>query len=380
MINLKKRRNTTLLKEMLQSAVMLFLGAGASNAIGIGQLSDLTSKVLKKLESTKYSDVVKEILEKLSIKNEGCKYYDNDEIDIEVILSLLKKSVNPYESIKNLGPYAVFSSCTEEKIISITENDLIDMYKIIDREITNHCLSYEQERADRLYGELISLDEKINHKRTQHSSTDQKILTNIVTLNYDLVIESVYQNRGHNLVTGLKLEFAGGDQYVDLQEIFFNEKTQNEKIEYLKLHGSIDWRIRNSDGKIVKRDSGESLSRKPATRQMMIYPIFDKKVSDEFFFTFYYLFKRILMKHEIYLIIGYSFRDSAINDAFYFGLKANTNARMIISTTNQKVIERIERSFSDISNQVDIIRVQIWGSGFYREIGTTINIMKTQTS
>jgi len=76
-------------------------------------------------------------------------------------------------------------------------------------------------------------------------------LSNIVTLNYDLVIESVYENRGHNIITGLKLEHNGGDQYIDLHEIFFNEKTSNERIEYLKLHGSIDWRIRDNDSKIV---------------------------------------------------------------------------------------------------------------------------------
>ena len=35
---------------------MLFLGAGASNALGIGQLSDLTEKVIEKLNSKGYGE------------------------------------------------------------------------------------------------------------------------------------------------------------------------------------------------------------------------------------------------------------------------------------------------------------------------------------
>jgi hypothetical protein len=101
---------------------------------------------------------------------------------------------------------------------------------------------------------------------------------------------------------------------------------------------------------------------------MMIYPIFDKKISDEFFFTFYYLFKRILIRHEIYLIIGYSFRDPSINDALYSGLKSNVNTRMIVSATNQKVIDRIESAFSEVRDQLEVIRIRFGNHGFIEKL------------
>ena len=102
------------------------------------------------------------------------------------------------------------------------------------------------------------------------------------------------------------------DAHIPLERILLDSLHANEAINYMKLHGSIDWRIRDRDKRIVMRDTAISLRDNPATEQLMIYPIHEKKLSEEFYFTFYYCFKKILVFHDVYIVIGYSFRDFSI--------------------------------------------------------------------
>lgn len=347
---------------------MLFLGAEASNALGIGHLPVLTSKIINRLKNTKHNETIDHIITVMNRMNNNNKYYPENEIDIEVILSVLNKSAAPECSLKELGPYAIFRSCDVDRILSIDNRDLQDLNEIIDEEITNHFQEYNKDKAFDLYDKLINFDNNTLEFRTHTPVTKQKILSNIVTLNYDLVVETVFNKLGQGLTLGLKAEFQGGDYYVDLEQIFTNNLQPNEYVKYLKLQGSIDWRIRDSDEKIVKRDTGLSLSGNTATRQLMIYPIFDNKISDEFYFTFYYLFKRILLKQDIYLIVGYSFRDQSINDDLYFGLKYNTSSRMIVTTTNKTVIDRINKTFEKVQSKIDFLDSRFGNEDFIEKL------------
>jgi hypothetical protein len=335
---------------------MLFLGAGASNAVGIGHLSILTKKIIKELNKTRYSYVIDEIITGLNQKNKNNLYYKSKEIDIEIILSILNRCTNPKESLKNLGPYAIFCSQENNTIFSIDKSDLKEIYKMIDNIITNHCIKYNKDLAFNIYNELLSIDNKIVDYKLANSTTNQRLFSNIVTLNYDLVLEQVYKQLGKGLTVGMKKEPDGDDFFIDLENILLSKQHPNELIQYLKLHGSIDWRVRDRDGKIVRRETGESFSGDTATQQLMIYPIFDKDISNEFYFTFYYQFKKILLYHDIYLVIGYSFRDHSINNAFYQGLNNNPKSRMIIVTTNQSVINRINMTFKRYSDRLSIIK------------------------
>jgi len=79
---------------------MLFLGAGASNALGIRHLSELTKKVIEKLNSKGYGEQIYEIKENIKKKNKNCRYYHNNEIDIEVLLTIINKEGNCIKSLQ----------------------------------------------------------------------------------------------------------------------------------------------------------------------------------------------------------------------------------------------------------------------------------------
>jgi hypothetical protein len=79
---------------------MLFLRAGASNALGIRHLSELTKKVIEKLNSKGYGEQIYEIKENIKKKNKNCRYYHNNEIDIEVLLTIINKEGDCIKSLQ----------------------------------------------------------------------------------------------------------------------------------------------------------------------------------------------------------------------------------------------------------------------------------------
>lgn len=352
---------------------MLFLGAGASKAVGIGQLSDLTAKVMLKLEKTQYDDVIKDIISELGKKNSRYNYYEKNEIDIEVILSVLNNGINHVNSMRELGPYAIYASDNRNLTLQnrVSNNDLKKIRKIVATEITRNCSKFDEEKANEYYSDLFEIDKEIVDFKTFESTSRTKILSSIATVNYDLVIEKVCDKMGKHLPRGLKSEPGGeGENYLPLRDILFEEHKihANDKIRYLKLHGSIDWRIRDTDRMIVKRDFPYSLSGSPANEQVMIYPIYEKRLSQEFYFTMYHYFKRLLDFQEIYLIIGYSFRDNSINDAFYNALKNKKSSRMIVVTKNKQVINHVNTLFKEFKRKISIIESKFGDKDLHKKL------------
>ena len=60
-----------------------------------------------------YGNTVDHIYDALFRKNQNYRYYQNDEIDMEIILSILNRCVTHNDSLE-LGPYAVY--CADEYI------------------------------------------------------------------------------------------------------------------------------------------------------------------------------------------------------------------------------------------------------------------------
>jgi hypothetical protein len=142
----------------------------------------------------------------------------------------------------------------------------------------------------------------------------------VTTLNYDLVLElystdSVGENRLSTILNffGQRGFNNNNPLMLELTKILNQQLHPNERIEYLKLHGSIDWWL-GEDNNIYHDFTGQN----PLIRlreRMMIYPIYEKYISKEPFFTLYQYFRSLLFE-DIVIIIGYSFADISINNAF----------------------------------------------------------------
>jgi SIR2-like protein len=84
---------------------------------------------------------------------------------------------------------------------------------------------------------------------------------------------------------------------------------------YIKLHGSIDWWLDDSQ-RVVNSLVGPENPFVVLTERTIIYPIYEKHITRDPFFTLYEYFRRTLFREDIVIVIGYSFRDLTINNAF----------------------------------------------------------------
>jgi SIR2-like protein len=324
---------------------MLFLGAGASKAVGLPDLHELTNKIRKET-----GDPFENIEHILKQSTDKIKYKD-EESDLEIFLTILDSLADPLNAIPDLSPFATY-------LYKLLENkEAIDKIKIGKEEARNlkeksvrytaEILDvYDEKKAESLYDELFSISKTLqNEIKNAQGMVVYNIFDHIATTNYDRVIEtyartardnkSIYlENRGFQNVKG-----ENTAQHLDLQ--YLRDSATN--VNYLKLHGSLDWWKRD-DGKIVI-SSGKPMFGEKLIDQIMIYPIYEKYISREPFYSLYTAFRKNLFKEQIVIVIGYSFRDISINNALLDNLQTIESSRLIISAKSDSVKQRISKIF-----------------------------------
>ena len=104
---------------------------------------------------------------------------------------------------------------------------------------------------------------------------------------------------------------------------------------YIKLHGSIDWWLTDQQKVIA------ILLDQVLTDRTIIYPIYEKYVTKDPFFTLNECFGRTIFREDIVVVIGYSFRDVTINNTFLDWLASKPESRLIIvARKNQDTLRR----------------------------------------
>lgn len=89
----------------------------------------------------------------------------------------------------------------------------------------------------------------------------------------------------------------------------------------------------------------------------MIYPVYEKHISRDPYFALHYYFRYLLHINDVYLVIGFSFRDPSINNAFRDALINKATSRMIIVNSNRKAIrKRVDEIFP--KEKIDFIENQ----------------------
>ena len=153
------------------------------------------------------------------------------------------------------------------------------------------------------------------------------------TTNYDLVLE-IYGNESnlpgvHRVLT--ERGFLREPGIDALNMVGMRERTID--LSYIKLHGSIDWWY-TAEGKIILNMGSEN-PYQVLTDRTMVYPIYEKHISQDPFFTLYQYFRWKLFHEEIVIVIGYSFRDPSINSAFSDWIHSVPSSRLIIVSRPQ---------------------------------------------
>ena len=156
---------------------MLFVGAGCSKAVGSKDLQDLTLKTKYELKKNGYGDVLKEIEARLKSANETYQFFNDREIDLEVILSILNANTDYKSALKEMGPFTIYLSTFADirklSLRQIGTQDLTKIRKMIGKVITTNVKTYRKDKAEKHYHDLFQIQIDLNHKyRTLAGTTN----------------------------------------------------------------------------------------------------------------------------------------------------------------------------------------------------------------
>ncbi len=237
--------------------------------------------------------------------------------NIEDLMLLIKR-------IKNRDiylPYPITGSWSDK----INEYENFWQKKNNSPKQNNIFQSLETKIKNELYSWLSVGKEKFDYltplKEFLENEDNRDINLDIFTLNYDLVLERFFNNNDVTLLNnGFYNKFFRGHK---------DEKFAETRINYYKLHGSIDW-IKNEDGEIELMDGNDIKNN--LSKSLIIFGEGNKFLSVDPFITLSYAFKEKLEERNFYFVIGYSFFDSYINNLLLEGLrkKSDFNKKLIV--------------------------------------------------
>jgi hypothetical protein len=291
---------------------MIFLGAGASKALGLKTMQDLTKDLVGKMKAAGYGDTVEEVLGALK------KFHLTP--DFENIYTTLLGLANPLEGIKQSGPLSAFFAARSNFDLDMhtLQNDsfrnaLLELRDLIYDECTIQRGVIEAKKSlfDKLFQATSESHEsrQIFSKLGSTGTVDVDVGRTIATTNYDMAVELYHRWTSNALSDGFATTRKEYVKEFDLHE--FGKNATSRWL--LKLHGSI-WQFKQGNRIIQTMLEPKSLPLNISVgEQMMIYPVGEKPILQDPYFSLYTIFKE--QPWSILIAIGYSFRDEPVNVA-----------------------------------------------------------------
>jgi len=332
--------------------MLLFLGAGASKPFGIPDMNDLTSIVVNELR-TKHKPIwiIEEI--KKRVENFGIKP------DIEAILTCIDALKNPEVGMKNAGAFAAYvSRFSKPKDLHLGQGK--EFYQNLSGDIReiirDHCFL---PKDDNKIMEIV----KIYNNFFSNLNFNFANELSVFTTNYDYCFETYCFENDYDF-------FDGFEPRMGLQT-YAGMDYSNKNTKVWKLHGSSNYVI-TTRNKLIKTDQivkpGDKIISGKIAKESMIYPTTEKYFSRDPYFSLLRKLRGDLLAggskrdDKIIAIVGYSFRDVAINNAFIDALNAplfrkkhifliDPFANSIINNNIpelKKIIEPINKRFENI--------------------------------
>jgi len=313
------------LKDILNKC-LFFTGAGFSQPAGCKMskemLEDLENKVKNNELFTKAEgETIKFILSCLDYHARWRTLEDNSKYkfkpNIEEFALLLRRIKNR----ENLLPYPVTGNWSDkitklERDFEIeNKNSELDLYDSIEQKIITKC--YNEWLSITLTNFLFPLKNFLK----EIPQIDTKL--NWFTLNNDTLLETFF-NEEKSVYTGFV-----NKKWVGFEKENIDDDTYNDgRINYYKLHGSINW-ARMNDGTVkIKSDDidEENIEIDP----FLIFGYGTKLFTVEPFFSLLKAFHNKLNRKKYFFIIGYSFFDPHINNLFAEALINNEEGKKMI--------------------------------------------------
>ena len=274
--------------------IILFAGAGMVKPLGLPTVVDFENIISKVMTEQEMNFITK------------IKQYIRD------------KKLNPSDIEYIFNSVNTFLKENPEITIYLINNSVnINIIPIFESLVKNARTSFEKIKKI-FYSELNKFD--IDTARNFYVTLFRKIKKifnskniSFITTNYDTTFDDVvkkfvvdFTSSGFNTVDFL---------FKPYQNIAFIYKPVNNPfpqnyIEYIKLHGSINWFI---DKEGVIHRTYEPIIPENTSKSVLIYPGFKGFPNEEPFKSLHERFKNRLSEANIMIAIGFAFRDEAIN-------------------------------------------------------------------
>jgi len=289
---------------MKQGSITVLAGAGASKAVNSKQYPTTVEFFERLPESIKSNSLFEKILEFINSTGK------DDVVDIELVLWQLYELKQFCTTVTNESqlvgwmlkgnrwPTAINSNQSIGQTIALSQTTLSKIEKLIN-EIN--------EQVYKLYGELPTQKQlESNWIPLLSLLFESSSKLEIVTTNYDLVLETALNFLGHEANQKIDIGWRG-PIHRTLDRDLWLSNSENGLL--TKLHGSVNWTL--DDKEIYISDPTFKGSH---DKHAIIYPGFKGREFGGIFSSFHQYFGNALAASNTVIFIGFAFRDEYINE------------------------------------------------------------------
>jgi NAD-dependent SIR2 family protein deacetylase len=330
--------------------IAFLLGAGASVPSGIPAVEGLLDELMKRGRKMQNKDI-----------NRLVKYCENNDIDnIEDVLT---------------AAYLADFATENSRIASLIEFFLFRDDGNMKDDINSSSVSFLQETLQTLFGLLtstmLSASPNDAHEAIVDFSQSYRN-TSIITTNYDGCIDEAIIQTDTDLEGGLEEE-SSAPYYFPKQKTLeetaktneMNEEKEEQSIELIKIHGSVNWTycescqaVHTYNLKEVKRFYQDDIISYPVIgicpdcggrrRPLLVPPIAFKFLRYPALVGLWQSAKENINDAEYIIVVGYSFADSDdyIRKIIYRSMIENPDQKMILVDMDEDLAPRIKEELS----------------------------------
>ena len=280
------------------SPVVLFLGAGASAAVGKPTMAQFVARLRNSISMDRGGHLLRLLM--------TARGDDLENIlgDLEVFLSL------PYlAGVQCDSTYATANDGNDETTpitpITITRAEAARLRSTIRHEIIREYRSIDRDAIVAAFEPLLDL--------VFRYVDGARYCLPIFTTNYDLAIETLCAAMGskYNLEDGLELDPLAKTAYWNRKQFDHYRLTGygDRHLVQFKLHGSVDWIRSEKSGRIVRAPAMYDLLDYDEFQNVIIYPAGNKAADREPYFSAFEYFSSCCERAKMLIVVGYCFRD-----------------------------------------------------------------------
>lgn len=300
-----------LLSAINATNLMALLGSGASfaaknmNAKQAPGMGDLWDDARQKVGEAEFDKVVASV------------WGATDKKDIESLLSLCKMTVE-LQAARGVG--------NPQHAADSTQVDLKAFVRTAERAILDR-VDFVSENTD------LSSHKEFLRRLARRSA--EKARVKLFTTNYDRCIEEAAVARSLVLIDGFSHSAVQRFNRDHFQQDIVRRSASSTRADYVdgvfhlyKLHGSLDWRRRRSDGVVIRR-----LTHDESHEPVLIYPR-SSKYQEAFappYLDMFSAWQAALREPDTTLIIsGFGFADDHISAPIWSALESNLSIRLVL--------------------------------------------------